>query len=149
MTAFSSRQVDSDSTLPSVRRLPKRSLSMKPSIFSSSGFRTLARFRYSSHLSVLGSTSKMTANIAPLLSSARRVGVGRELDDQAFVAAQVDAAGHDLMVAIPQARHQHGPGHLSGLEFHRRGLAAQVERDQHAIVAVDADKQQEVAAGND
>ena len=43
---LSSRQVESERTRPSVRWLTKRSLSMKPSIFSSSGFRNLASLRY-------------------------------------------------------------------------------------------------------
>jgi hypothetical protein len=41
-TAFSSRQIDSDSTQPCRRRLEKRSLSMNPSIRSNSGRSDLA-----------------------------------------------------------------------------------------------------------
>src|SRR6185436_2760926 len=60
-----------DSSLPGVYRLSKRSIEMKPSAFSSSGFNSAAMSRYSSRAPSAGKTSNITAIMArsPLASS--------------------------------------------------------------------------------
>src|SRR5215469_1307587 len=63
MSDASSRQVESESTHPGRARSRKRSLSMNPSMRSSSGRSLPAIARYSSNWSGLGSTSKITAYI--------------------------------------------------------------------------------------
>jgi len=63
ITAFSSRQDDSDKITPGLRLLANRSLSMNPSIFSIWGLRDFAIARYSSNRCFRGRTSKITTNI--------------------------------------------------------------------------------------
>src|SRR5580704_14151682 len=62
--ASSSRQNDSDRTLPGSLRLWNRSIEMNPSIFSSLGFSAAAISRYSCRPSSVGHTSKITACIS-------------------------------------------------------------------------------------
>src|SRR3990172_13283242 len=70
MIAASSRQNDSERIFPGLVRLEKRSIEMKPSIFSSSGRSAAARSRYSCWRPAAGSTSKITANMNYLIQSA-------------------------------------------------------------------------------
>src|SRR4249920_2158928 len=67
--AASSRNNDSDRILPSVLKLAKRSIEMKPSSFSSSGRRLAAISRYSCLRPSAGSTSKMTAIMSSTLET--------------------------------------------------------------------------------
>ncbi len=62
-TASSSRQNCSETNLPAVVMLSKRSIEMNPSAFSRSAFRPATRSMYSGNLPAAGVNSKMTAII--------------------------------------------------------------------------------------